>query len=270
MRLNVHVQGEGFPILCLHGHPGTGRSMGVFTEHLSQKFLTLAPDLRGYGASRTKLDFELTEHLQDLEDLLDQHQVSRCLVLGWSLGGILAMELALRLPKRVRGLILVATAARPCSRHPPVSWQDNLFTGIGSILNRLKPGWRWNIEVFCKRSLYRHLLQQHTLTAYRRLANEGMPAYLQTSKAADRALSKAIKKGYNRLEDLEKINIPCLMLCGQADCHITAQSSLETAHHLPNCQTQCYSNVAHLFPWEISEQIIKDLDYWLERNCEGI
>ena len=44
MNLNIEVTGAGFPILCLHGHPGNSRCMSVFTERLSQGFQTLAPD----------------------------------------------------------------------------------------------------------------------------------------------------------------------------------------------------------------------------------
>lgn len=262
--LNVYVQGKGFPILCLHGHPGSGRSLSVFCNHLSKRFKTIAPDLRGYGNSRTQLNFRMTDHLLDLEALLDRFQVDRCLVLGWSLGGILAMELALRLPERVTGLILIATAARPCSNHPPISWQDNLYTGVASILNRLQPSWQWNIDTFGKRSLYRYLIQQHTPTAYSYLATDAMSAYLQTSSAAQRALNSALKAGYNRLAELQQIQCPSLVLAGAADRHITAQSSLETAQHLRDCQWQCYPNTAHLFPWEIPSQVLNDIDCWID------
>lgn len=263
LKLNVHVQGKGFPILCLHGHPGSGRSLSVFTQHLSQRFQTLAPDLRGYGNSPTQVNFNMIDHLIDLEALLDRFQVERCLVLGWSLGGILAMELALKLPERVSGLILIATAARPRSSHPPISWQDNLYTGVASILNRLQPSWQWNIDTFGKRSLYRYLIQQHTPTAYRYLAFEAMSAYLQTSAAAQRALDTALKAGYNRLEDLQQIQCPSLVLAGAADRHITAESSLETAQRLKDGQWRCYPNTAHLFPWEIPDQVLSNIDDWI-------
>lgn len=261
--LQVLVAGEGYPILCLHGHPGSARSMSVFTQHLSQRFRTIAPDLRGYGASRPTPPFELQTHLSDLEALLDHQQIDRCLVLGWSLGGIFATELALKLPERISGLILVATAARPWGDHPAITWQDNLFTGIAGILNRLRPGWQWNIDTFGKRSLFRYLIQQHTARAYWHLAYEALPAYLQTSAAADRALGQALRRGYNRLPDLEEIRCPALVLCGAADRHITAASSLETAKALPDCRSYCYDNVAHLFPWEIPERVLQDLDQWL-------
>ncbi|CAA9292662.1 Putative hydrolase [uncultured Coleofasciculus sp.] len=266
LNLNVHVQGEGFPLLCLHGHPGSGSSMSVFTKHLSRRFQTLAPDLRGYGSSKTQVNFNMTDHLGDLESLIDRFGVERCLVLGWSLGGILAMELALRLPHRVSGLILIATAARPRGNHPPISWEDNLYTGIASILNRLQPGWQWNIETFGKRSLYRYLIQQHTPSAYNYLAADALSAYLKTSAAATTALNTALRSGYNRLPDLPQIQCPSLVLAGEADRHITAESSRETAQHLPNCQFHSYPNTAHLFPWEIPAQVLADIDRWLELN----
>ena len=270
MHLKVDIKGKGFPILCLHGHPGSGDSMSVFTEHLSQRFQTIAPDLRGYGRSRTKHDFVMTDHLQDLEELLDRLQIKKCLVLGWSLGGIVGIELALKLPHRITGLILVATAAKPRSDHPPITLQDNLFTGIAALLNYVKPGWEWNIETFGKKSLFRHLINQHTPSTYGYIAKYAVPAYLQTSSFATRALNKAIRVERNRIPDLQQIRSPSLVLAGAGDRHIMAQSSLETSQNLKDCQYKCYPQTAHLFPWEIPAQVLSDIDSWLRENTSAI
>ncbi|MEH2122335.1 alpha/beta fold hydrolase [Nostoc sp.] len=269
-RLNVYIQGQGFPILGLHGHPGSGRSLSVFTNHLSKRYKTFAPDLRGYGKSRCNSNFDMDDHLTDLQALLDRFEIEKCLILGWSLGGILAMELALRLPERVTGLILVATAAKPRGSHPTITWQDNLYTGVAGLLNYIKPSWQWNIETFGKRSLFRYLIQQHTSTTYNYIATVAVPAYLQTSPAATRALYSAIQSGYNRLLDLQQIQCPSLVLAGDQDRHITSDSSLETAQHLQNSQWQCYPNTAHLFPWEIPQQVLNDIDHWLKVHPQVI
>ncbi|HIK45023.1 MAG TPA: alpha/beta hydrolase [Leptolyngbyaceae cyanobacterium M65_K2018_010] len=242
--------------------------MAVFCERLSGRYQTLAPDLRGYGASRVKAPFSLTDSLQDLVTLLDQQGIDRSLVLGWSLGGILALELALRFPERVTGLILVATAARPVGNHPPPSWVEYVNTGLASLLNLAWPGHPWVRYGLGPRSLYRYLLRQHTPAAYARLAQEGFWAFLRTSPYAHRALNQAMVQGYNRLPDLGKIQVPCLVLCGAEDRHITAQASLETARHLPQAESRCYPNTAHLLPWEIPHQLLADIETWLERQAE--
>ncbi|MBW4534896.1 MAG: alpha/beta hydrolase [Pleurocapsa minor HA4230-MV1] len=265
MKLNTEIKGQGYPVLCLHGHPGCIASMSVFTNYLSQQYQTITPDLRGYGKSRYQQNFAMQDHLTDLIALLDQHQIEQCLVLGWSLGGIIAMELALAQPTRFSGLILIATAAHPLSSHPRETWQDLLFTGIGGIANYLKPAWQWNIDTFCKRSLFRYLIQNHKPEVYHYLAKEAVPAYLQTSKAAQNALFTAIRQGYNRLEHLDQIKIPCLMLSGECDRHIIPFASQKTAEHLSNCAYKNYPQVAHLFPWEIPDLVLADIQQWLDR-----
>lgn len=265
MELSVERCGQGRPVLCLHGHPGTGRCMTVFTQYLSGYFHTLAPDLRGYGRSRISQPFTMEQHLEDLSWLLETLD-QPCLVLGWSLGGILAMELALMHPDKIAGLMLVSTAAKPVGRHPAITWQDNLLTGIAGVINWLNPGWPWNISTFGQRSLFRYLLSQHTSQAYWHLAQEGTPAFLQTSVWANRALGAALRQGYNRLEELHRIDHPCLMMAAANDVHITPEASKETATALPNCEWHLYDNVAHLMPWEIGHQICSDMGQWLEKH----
>ena len=239
--------------------------MSVFADYLSPYFHIIAPDLRGYGRSRSPHPFGMEQHLDDLSMLLSDLD-QPCLLLGWSLGGILAMELALQHPQQVAGLILVSTAAKPVGCHPRITWQDNLLTGLAGLINWFLPGWPWNIALLGRRSLFRYLISQHTAQAYRHIAQEGTPAFLQTSALANRALTTALKQGYNRLGDLHRISQPCLMLAAANDVHITPGSSQETANQLPNCEWHLYQDVAHLMPWEIETQLCHDIEDWLRRT----
>lgn len=254
------------PILMLHGHPGGGRCMHVFAEAIRDQFWAIAPDLRGYGSSRAPASFQLQDHLSDLDALLERLSLDRFLVLGWSLGGILALELALRHRQRVQGLILIASAARPVGNHPPVDVWDEINTGIASVLNWIWPGWEWVIATWGRRSLYRYLIQHHTPEAYRYLARFALPAYLQTSTHAQHALRAALRERYDRTSDLNTLDMPALVMAGEQDCHITCAASQETAQALPRATWIPYLGTAHLFPWEIPGQVQQDLKQWLSNH----
>jgi len=277
-------------LLCLHGHPGNSEAMQVFVSYFRERGLeVIAPDLRGYGNSQVKADFTMSAHIEDLWHLLMQDQANledtqstEYLILGWSLGGILAIELTLQAlanhldphtKPRIKGLILIATAAKPRSSLPKIAWWEyvNLVIAVIShlVLSQIftkspaKP--RWHIELFGKRSLIGYLIQQHTATAYDLIATTGARAYLQTSRYAHRALMQALRQGYDRTQDLAKIQIPCLAIAAAQDRHITAAATAETAELLPNCEFICYPQTAHLLPWEIGDRLLADIDAWIEK-----
>lgn len=262
--LALQQQGQGYPILCLHGHPGSANCMKVFTDVLSQQLWTISPDLRGYGESKAQSPFTMESHLLDLKALLDRLKIERCLVLGWSLGGILAMELALQLPERIAGLILVATSAHPVGNVPRPTAAELLNTLAVAGLHWMRPSSQWSINTFGRQSLLRHLVSQHNEETYRFLMSTGFEAVLGTSRYAHQALSKALSNRYDRRADLEAIEQPCLVLSGANDRHILKGSTDETAQRLKNSRYICYPDVAHLFPWEIPQIVSQDIRQWIE------
>jgi pimeloyl-ACP methyl ester carboxylesterase len=278
-------------VLCLHGHPGNSEAMQIFVQHFqSRGTSTIAPDLRGYGNCKADSAFTMLDHIQDLENLLindlandhrSQLDNTEYLILGWSLGGILAIELALRaidkqwgsssnlaqnsaIKPRIAGLILIATAAKPRSNLPKIAWWEYVNLAIAVVFQLLIPRLRWFVEWFGKRSLIKYLIQQHSQVAYEQIATTGAKAYLQTSRYAHRALAQALKQGYDRTPDLTKIQIPCLAIAAAQDRHITATSTAETAKLLPNCEFICYPDTAHLLPWEIGDRLLADIDAWCD------
>jgi hypothetical protein len=140
-----------------------------------------------------------------------------------------------------------------------------VYTAIAALLNGVFPDWPWNIRTFGRRSLYRHMVRRHTSATYRYLARYGTPAYWQTSRHAQQALNQALRSNYDRRPDLPQIQCPALVLAAAYDRHITPQASQETAQGLPHSTWRLYENTAHLFPWEIPDVVLQDIETWLSQ-----
>lgn len=107
--------GQGDPVVFIHGLISDHRTWTVEMQALSKTHHVIAPDLFGHGViddsdgGLREFDFSLGGHAGAIRDLLDTLGLKQVTVVGHSLGGGIAMELAYLFPDRVKALILVSS-----------------------------------------------------------------------------------------------------------------------------------------------------------------
>lgn len=111
--LNVEITGQGEPLLLLHGFTGSKESWAPFIPTWSRDYRVIALDIIGHGGSAAPADasrYAMEQAVNDLTKLLDLVDVSKTHVLGYSMGGRLALSLAVLAPHKVRSLILESSS----------------------------------------------------------------------------------------------------------------------------------------------------------------
>lgn len=109
IELHVESDGAGFPLVLLHGFTGSVQAWDGIRAELAEHARLILVDLIGHGLSAAPPDTErytLDWSARDLAALLDVLQIERTDVLGYSLGGRVALHFAAHWPHRVRRLIL--------------------------------------------------------------------------------------------------------------------------------------------------------------------
>jgi pimeloyl-ACP methyl ester carboxylesterase len=106
VRSSVAIEGEGRTLLLLHGGPGLVDYMGLLDAETAG-WRRVRYQQRGHPPSVISGPFTVAQHLEDLISVLDHSATERCVVLGHSWGGHLALQAALAVPGRIDGLVLV-------------------------------------------------------------------------------------------------------------------------------------------------------------------
>jgi pimeloyl-ACP methyl ester carboxylesterase len=111
-RLHFLAGGEGRPVLLLHGLGGRSDDFATIIPPLmTAGFAVQAVDLLGYGASeRPDVDYSIALEADTVRKFLDARQLAQVDLVGWSMGGWIALKLAAEHPGRVRTLTLIDSA----------------------------------------------------------------------------------------------------------------------------------------------------------------
>lgn len=128
MNLNFQEYGRGRPLLILHGLLGSLDNWHTLSKAFATSFRVLAVDQRNHGRSPHSDIFTYDAMAEDLVEFLDRLQIKSTFLLGHSMGGKTAMQLALSHPERVEKLIVVDISPRA---YPPL--HDELLDALLSV-----------------------------------------------------------------------------------------------------------------------------------------
>ncbi|HEY3342550.1 MAG TPA: alpha/beta hydrolase [Anaerolineae bacterium] len=108
-RFYYRVMGQGMPIVLVHGHNHDGDDFAAIADNLARHWRVLVPDLRFHGASEGALlghPARIADLAQDLHAILQALDFCQPVMLGHSLGGMIALDYWRQYPGSVRALVL--------------------------------------------------------------------------------------------------------------------------------------------------------------------
>jgi len=110
VKLYYEDEGSGEPLLLIHGHTQDRRIWDPVMPRLREAGIrVLRPDLRGHGRSaRPDFGYHWIDHAADMAAVLDDAGVASATVVGYSIGGGIALEMALTMADRVGSLVLMS------------------------------------------------------------------------------------------------------------------------------------------------------------------
>ena len=210
---HVERQGCGAAVLLLHGFTG---SADTWTPHLDalQTFTTLRIDFLGHGASdapRQPQRYGMEACIDDVLGVVDRLGVQRFAVAGYSMGGRVAMRIALRAPERVWALVLESTSpgiAEAAERQARVR-QDTMLAarirreGVAAFVDH----WE-SIPLFSSQSRLPEKTRQALRTQRLKNTAEGLANSLEGLGAGTQEPV---------LQSLRDLHLPVLLLAGELD-----------------------------------------------------
>lgn len=150
MNINLYFteKGEGEPLILLHGNGENGEYFINQTEYFSDKYHVIAIDTRGHGASpRGDAPFTIKQFAEDLLGFMNEHEIEKANILGFSDGGNIALTFALKYPERVSKLILNGANINPSGVKPSVQIPIILGYKFSSLFAKKSPDARKNAEM---------------------------------------------------------------------------------------------------------------------------
>jgi len=245
------MQGEGDPILLLHGSTG-GRSHWIFAAPAMADHNRLVLLDYGGGGETTDLGgpLDLDELVDQVLGVADAESLDRFHIAGWSLGGVIATATALRAPERVRSAALICSWATT----------DTYLQFQSDLWRRLLDG---------DRNLFqRYLLQIGFTPAWFAATGDAVESVVELGTSMISPGSARHVELWTRIDlsdRLGAISIPTLVIGGRRDIIVPFEHSKTLAKSIKGSQLVEF-DCGHYIPFERADELAAALNDFFSRH----
>lgn len=235
---NVHVAGDGDPVLLLHGSgPGVTAwaNWRLTIPRLAEQFAVVAPDMVGFGFTERPDDVSYGMNLWTGHALavLDALEIERAHVVGNSFGGALALSLAIHHPDRVRGLVLMGSVGVPFDITPGLDAVWGYEPSVEAMQTLLE------LFAYDAGMVGPDLAELRYQASMRPGVHEAYRAMFPAPRQA------AVDAMTHPIEDIAAITAPTLIVHGRDDRVIPLDNSLALVGLIADAQLHVYGRCGH-------------------------
>jgi pimeloyl-ACP methyl ester carboxylesterase len=247
-------QGQGAPVILLHGMGATSYSWRRLIPALSERFEVFACDIPGFGRSDKPADFDYSfpGFSRWLISFMDHFQIARATLVGNSMGGVISVRTVLEFPERVERLALLGTPVYTHNR-PKLLWPLR-WPVIGRVLEFLMGP--WCVAAVAPTAFYdKKNVTPDVLAEY---------GYSLNSREGRRALAKFMRKilppdANEWIARYPQIDQPALVIHGEHDCIVDRSSAERFVRSIKNGRLLPIAECGHAAQEERPEVVIPAL-----------
>jgi pimeloyl-ACP methyl ester carboxylesterase len=236
IRIHLAEAGSGPPLLLLHGLAATHDNWQHTLAAFAGRWRVIAPDLPGHGQSaKPNAPYTIDFYAGVIRSLGHELGVDEAVVVGNSLGGLIALELGCTYSRWTRALVLVAPAGGFPAAMRPVGWALGAVTGASVLRMALGSG-----RDHCFYDPTAPGAAERRRLLLERLRHEDYPHF---ARAVRRSLVGAIGAARQPLENLVQ---PTLLVWGRQDRLVGLSRSRQLLREVPHARLEVIDRCGHL------------------------
>jgi non-heme chloroperoxidase len=236
---------DGLPVIFLHGVTDSWGAFEGVLGRLPDHIHAIALSQRGHGnSSRPASGYRLPDFAADVVRVLDALEIPRAVVVGHSMGSLVAQQFAISYPERTLGAVLMGSApnVRDCEVLQSYAREE-----VAGLADPIDPAFAREFQV----------------STIARPVEDGLidACVLESLKVPARVWREAFAGfiNMNFTEALRSLRVPVLVASGDRDAFFPLEHALRLHHAIPGSQLLVYQGGGHAFHWEEPETFVRDL-----------